>query len=139
MKRLELPQELAQQIADIAATALPQECCGLIEGVWLGDAARAIGLHPARNLAGAARFEIAPEDHLAAQKAARANGHALIGCYHSHPGVPPHPSATDIAGATQDDFIWLIAGQVPPGGWDLAAFLAEGGAFAPLYLVMSSE
>lgn len=137
MKRLELPQELAQQIADMAAAALPLECCGLVEGLWLGDAARAIDLHPARNLAGESRFEIAPEDHMAAQKAARANGHVLIGCYHSHPGAPPRPSAADAAGAAQDNFVWLIAGQTP-GGWDLAAFLRDSGDFAPLYLVMSS-
>lgn len=138
MTRLELPQELAQQIADLAGTALPQECCGLIEGVWSGDTAHAVDLHPARNLAGAARFEIAPEDHLAAQKAARANGHVLIGCYHSHPGAPPQPSASDRAGAAEENFLWLIAGQTP-GGWDLAAFRFGGGDFTPAYLVMSSE
>ena len=134
---LVLEKDLAQQIADLAETLLPAECCGLIAGVVDGETARAITLYPARNLAkDATRFEIAPQDHIEAQKAARGTGHGLIGCYHSHPGGLPRPSAQDAAGATDPDFIWVIAAQ-GEGGWDLAAFAYRGdGLFADL--VMSS-
>lgn len=72
---------------------------------------RIAALHPARNLADQAdRFQIDPADHLKAQKAARANGRLIIGCYHSHPQGPAQPSALDLAGADQNDFLWLIAG-----------------------------
>lgn len=136
--RLELPQVLAQRIADLAGAARPMECCGLIEGIRVGDAFQAMDIHPARNLADRDKFEIAPEDHFAAAKSARANGRHLIGCYHSHPGSPAAPSPADLAGAGQEDFVWLIAGG-DEGGWDMAAYLFRQGGFKPVYLVMSSE
>lgn len=72
---------------------------------------RIAALHPARNLADQAdRFQIDPADHLKAQKAARANGRLIIGCYHSHPHSAAQPSVLDLAGAGQNDFLWLIAG-----------------------------
>jgi proteasome lid subunit RPN8/RPN11 len=130
---LVLERDLAQQIADLAQTALPGECCGLIAGVLDGETARAIILYPAHNLStDPTRFQIAPEDHIAAQKAARGDGHVLIGCYHSHPGGMPRPSSRDAAEASERDFIWLIAAQ-GQGGWDLAAFAYRGdGLFADL-------
>ena len=82
-------------------------------------------MHPARNLAPSRdRFEIAPEDHIRALKAARAGGHALIGCYHSHPNGRAEPSPTDKTGAAEDDFLWLIA-----AGGGLEAFVYRGGQF----------
>jgi proteasome lid subunit RPN8/RPN11 len=108
--KLALPASLRDQIAHEALAAYPSECCGLIEGVRHDDALQAVALHPARNLAVAAdRFDLDPSDHLAAQKAARAHGRALIGCYHSHPGGRPEPSQADRSGAAGMDFLWLIA------------------------------
>ena len=75
-----------------------------------GETARAVALHPARNLSpDASRFEIDPQDHCNALREARGAGHAIIGCYHSHPGGKPEPSATDLAGAGEDNFLRLIA------------------------------
>jgi proteasome lid subunit RPN8/RPN11 len=134
---LVLEKDLAQQIADLAETALPGECCGLIAGVLDGETARAVILYPVRNLStDPTRFQIAPGDHVAAQKAARGDGHVLIGCYHSHPGGKPRPSSRDAAGASERGFAWVIAAE-GEGGWDLAAFAYRGGGlFADL--VMSS-
>ena len=107
--KLFLPAPVAAEIARAARDAFPRECCGLIEGVWDEGAARALALHPAPNRANEAdRFVIDPVAHIAAQKAARANGHALIGCYHSHPNGKAEPSGSDRQGAA-GDFIWLIA------------------------------
>ena len=72
---IELPAALAEQIRQEAAIAVPRECCGLVEGLRDGERFRATALHPARNLAADAdRFDIDPRDHLAAARAARANG-----------------------------------------------------------------
>src|ERR1700761_3747304 len=104
---IELPAALADQIRREAALAGPRECCGLIEGARDGDVFHVTALHPARNLADDAdRFEIDPRDHLAANKAARAHGRSLIGCYHSHPAGCAEPSARDLAGAGEDNFLW---------------------------------
>ncbi|HXS08303.1 MAG TPA: M67 family metallopeptidase [Rhizomicrobium sp.] len=113
--KLILPLVLRGRIEAEARNAFPRECCGLIEGLWRGDAGEAMALYPARNLADRSdRFEIHPEDHFAALKAARDNGRTLIGCYHSHPNGSPVLSATDRSGAGEVDFLWLIAALTGP-------------------------
>lgn len=131
---VELPAALAEQIRRQAAAAGPRECCGLIEGLRWDGLFRVTALHPARNLAmDADRFDIDPRDHLAAAKAARARDHVLIGCYHSHPGGAARPSARDLAGAGEENFLWLIA-----AGDELAAFVYFCGGFVAADWVMSS-
>lgn len=131
---IELPAALAGQVHDEAAAAHPNECCGLIEGLREGAVFRVAALHPARNLAaGTDRFDIDPQDHLAAAKAARANGHAIIGCYHSHPAGRAEPSARDLAGAGEENFLWLIATAA-----EMAAFVYSCGGFVSADCTISS-
>jgi proteasome lid subunit RPN8/RPN11 len=134
-RTIELPSALARQLRQEAHVAHPRECCGLIEGVRDGGSFHVSALHPARNLADAAeRFEIDPADHIAASKRARANGRGIIGCYHSHPGGKPMPSATDLAGADEENFLWLIEAR-----GELGAFVYLRGAFTGADWVTSSE
>jgi len=134
--KLALPQPLRARIEAEARAAFPRECCGLIEGWRQEDAAKAAALHPARNIAsGNDRFEIHPEDHFAALKAARANGRALIGCYHSHPRGSHTPSAIDRDGAGEENFLWLIAALPHAGGTvTVAAFAYRAGSFVSVGL-----
>lgn len=91
-----------------AARAAPRECCGILLGSdGLIDEARA-----ARNVAAdpCRRFEIEPQSLVDAQRAARAGGPAILGYYHSHPGGPAAPSATDRAQAAHDGRVWAIVG-----------------------------
>ena len=129
MTRVALPEVLRARLLEEARAVFPRECCGLVEGLRFesapGPEFHVTALHPARNLAPVPdRFEIAPEDHMRAMKAARANGHALIGCYHSHPNGRAQPSAADKAGAGEEEFLWLIAADDR-----LAAFVYRGGEF----------
>ena len=125
MTAVELPEGLRAQILHAAAIAHPGECCGLVAGVRESAQFRVRALHPARNLAVAIdRFEIDPADHLAASKAARAAGHQIIGCYHSHPNGRGEPSAHDLGGAGEENFLWLIAAD-----GELAAFVYSCGGF----------
>ncbi|HWF65366.1 MAG TPA: M67 family metallopeptidase [Rhizomicrobium sp.] len=135
--KLVLPAALQRRIEVEARAAFPRECCGLIEGVRDGDAARAFALHPARNIAvHADRFEIAPQDHFAALKAARENGHDLIGCYHSHPNGKPEPSANDLHGAGEEDFLWLVASLAHSHApVMLAAFVYSAAVFLPAEMI----
>jgi desampylase len=133
--RIELPAALAACIRDQARQASPHECCGLLEGVRAGHGFMIRALHPARNLSDDPRhFAIDPRDHIAAARAARANGAAVIGCYHSHPGGAARPSAADREGAEEDDFLWLIAADDA-----LAAFVYLDGEFVGADWVTSSE
>ena len=133
--RIDLPAPLAAAIREQARLAGQRECCGLLEGMRAGDDFIIRALHPARNLSSQAdRFEIDPRDHIAASKAARARGAAIIGCYHSHPVGEARPSATDLAGAGEEDFLWLIA-----AGERLEAFVYCRGVFRGADWVTSSR
>jgi len=135
MTQVALPQMLREQILREAGSAYPNECCGLLEGAQEAEGFRITALHPARNLADAAdKFDIDPRDQFAAYKAARAAGHAIIGCYHSHPNGRAEPSAVDQAGAGEENFLWLIASNE-----SVRAFVYLDGRFAGADWVTSSE
>lgn len=85
----------------------------------------------------ATRFELDPVVLLAAHRAARAGGDAVIGHYHSHPSGDAMPSVTDAANAAADGSVWLILGR----GGDARAWRAVGdgvvhGRFDPLTIVV---
>jgi proteasome lid subunit RPN8/RPN11 len=133
--RIDLPAALAAAIRHEARRAAPRECCGLLEGVRAADSFTIQALHPARNLSDDPdRFEIDPRDHIAAVRTARERGGMIVGCYHSHPRGPAKPSASDRAGAGEEDFLWLIA-----AGERLEAFLYLGGEFLGADWVTSSQ
>jgi proteasome lid subunit RPN8/RPN11 len=130
-----LPGRLCARIKAEARAASPRECCGLIEGVAQAEGFRAIALHPSRNLSILQdQFEIDPAAHIAAARSARAKDHGIIGCYHSHPYGDNEPSARDLAGAAQENFVWLVAA---PSG--IAAFVYSAGGFTPIGLVTGAD
>jgi proteasome lid subunit RPN8/RPN11 len=132
MKYVLLPCVLRAQILREARAS--RECCGLLEGTRGGDRFRITALHPVQNLAREDdRFEMNPRDQIAAQKAARGNDRAIVGCYHSHPNGCAEPSAADRAGAEEEDFLWLIA-----AGENLNAFVYLRGEFVGADWVTSS-
>jgi proteasome lid subunit RPN8/RPN11 len=97
MIRIE-PAPWAAMVAHARAT-YPNECCGAMLGAIEGDTKavrEAVALENAFEGAQAARYELRPEDLLAADKAARARGMDLIGIYHSHPDCGAYFSNTDL-------------------------------------------
>ena len=82
-----------------ATETYPNECCGAMLGVTDGDqktVREALRLDNAFAGAQDARYELRPEDLLAADSAARARGMDLIGIYHSHPDCDAYFSKTDL-------------------------------------------
>ncbi len=82
-----------------ARQAYPNECCGAMLGA-MDDGAKivrvAMPLQNAFEGAQATRYELRPEDLLAADKAARERRMDLIGIYHSHPDCDAYFSQTDL-------------------------------------------
>lgn len=82
-----------------ARATYPNECCGAMLGST-GDGSKvvriALQLQNAFEGAQAARYELRPEDLLAADKAARERSMDLIGIYHSHPDCDAYFSKTDL-------------------------------------------
>jgi desampylase len=62
-------------------------------------------------------FEIDPAALIAAHRATRHGGPAIIGYFHSHPRGPAVPSETDRAYAAADGRLWLIAGMGVIKAW----------------------
>jgi len=82
-----------------ARTTYPNECCGAMLGTTDGEkktVVESIQLRNAFEGAQAARYELRPEDLLAADKAARERSMDLIGIYHSHPDCDAYFSKTDL-------------------------------------------
>ena len=110
-----------------ATRAAPDECCGLL----FGSENRVETAFPTRNIhpSPRAHFEIDPAALIAAHKAARKGGPAVVGYWHSHPGGAAVPSAADQASASGDGRIWaIVAGEVVTVWRD-----AEGGFEALSY------
>jgi proteasome lid subunit RPN8/RPN11 len=112
-------------IIDHARRDAPLECCGLLAARG-GVIDAAI---PARNLeASPVKFRIDPADHFAALKRTRAEGCEILGAYHSHPRSPAVPSATDLAEAHYEDFLYVIV-SLAAGQPDVRAYRLDGGRF----------
>lgn len=118
---------IATLIAE-AATAVPAECCGLLLGHGTIVEARPtanVSADPLRH------FEIDPVALIAAHRAARHGGLAVIGYYHSHPTGHPVPSATDCEHSGGDGSVWAIV--APDSGAGGVAFWRDGASgFEPL-------
>ena len=88
----------AAMVAHARAT-YPNECCGAMLGTS-DDGTKtvrvALQLQNSFDGAQAARYELRPEDLLAADKAARERKMDLIGIYHSHPDCDAYFSKTDL-------------------------------------------
>lgn len=124
-----LAADVLAALVDEARRAAPLEACGLL----IGADAAIVRIHPARNvLLSPTRYEVAPEDHFAALRAARREGLAVIGGYHSHPASAAVPSATDRDEAGPA-FLYLIVGLVPAP--EVRAWALAGGNFAEVGLV----
>ena len=82
-----------------AQATYPNECCGAMLGSNDGEQKMVRVAMPLENsFSGvqAARYELRPEDLLAADKAARERNMDLIGIYHSHPDCDAYFSKTDL-------------------------------------------
>jgi predicted GIY-YIG superfamily endonuclease/proteasome lid subunit RPN8/RPN11 len=107
--------EALERIQSEARAAHPLECCGLL----LGRGGKIEHARPAANVAAepSRHFEIDPQALVDAHRAARAGGPPVVGYYHSHPGGPAAPSATDHAQAAHDGSVWAIAGASAVTFW----------------------
>lgn len=116
--RIETASSLEQALIAAARAAYPHECCGLLLGRAVEGRVTIAEARPCRNVHPdpARHFEIDPIALIAAHRAARSGGPAVVGYYHSHPAGRAEPSATDRAQAAGDGRIWAI---VTPGtiGW----------------------
>jgi len=96
---INVTQEAWETMVAHAEKTFPNECCGAMVGRIDGDQKQVTLAVPMENSytgAQGARYELRPEDLLAADKAARERQMDLIGIYHSHPDCDAYFSKTDL-------------------------------------------
>lgn len=105
---IEVTRDALDAVLAEAMAACPQEACGILlgEGMSISEVRPAPNVHPEPGM----HFEIDPQALIDAHRAARQGGPQVIGYYHSHPGGPAEPSATDRKQAAHDGRIWGIVG-----------------------------
>ena len=108
-----LTETARQSIAQHAEASYPNECVGLLIGRIEGNTKSVEAIHQAPNNWSADvgltdaehehsladRFYLDPREYMRADRAARAQGLDIVGCYHSHPDHPAIPSERDRVGA----------------------------------------
>ncbi len=103
-------REVLRVILEQARRCDPEEACGLLEGDAVGNV---LAAHPTENVEHSTRrFTVDPVAHHDLWRHAEATGRFLVGSFHSHPAAPAVPSADDVAGALDPDWLYLIVGPL---------------------------
>lgn len=120
---MKLAAALAEEIIDHLRAELPNEGCGLLAGH--GDSIE--GVYCLANVAASpTTYTIDPAGHFRALQDAERRGWDLVGAFHSHIDAPAYPSPTDVAGAAEPAWAWLVVGPMA-GSPEVRAFrIAEG-------------
>ena len=129
-----LPSPIRQAIEAHARWAFPQEACGLLAADAEGRLRMAYCL---TNVEGhSSRFTVDPVEHFGAQSHAERQGWRIAGSFHSHPRSAAEPSAHDVSGALDPNWIYLIAGPVKEEV-TIRAFRIRSGSVEELSMVAS--
>jgi proteasome lid subunit RPN8/RPN11 len=102
MSRLLLPRSIYDALRAHGEETYPNECCGALLGLPIGDGWKIVSAVRAGNTrTGSAhhRYQIAPIELVRIEREARRQGLEIAGFYHSHPDHPAQWSATDFAEA----------------------------------------
>ena len=108
--RVTISSALIEEMLAYAASAAPQEACGIMFADDPAEPARISRLAPSPNMHSApeTHFEIDPQLLIDALRQERAGGARVAGYYHSHPVGLARPSATDHALSPGDGRLWAI-------------------------------
>lgn len=126
-----LSHDLRDELEATVVAGYPYETCGLLIGSQENGVARIAGVVQARNLnteRAHDRYELHPEDFLAADKQARADNMEIIGIWHSHPDHPAQPSETDRTQAW-DGWSYVIVAVTKDGIADLRSWRLKDNQF----------
>lgn len=128
---LRLPESLRDTVHEFARGGYPHETCGLLLGTRNGGENRVTLVRQTRNINAVRaqdRYELDPNDYLAADREAQAAGLDIVGIWHSHPDHPARPSETDRASAWPE-WSYVIVSVQRDGGRELRSWRLNGADF----------
>lgn len=108
--RIEIPEQLIQQINTHGEESYPYECCGMVLGAHRDDSQMVQMILPIKNSQDEnrrRRFLITPSQYLESERIAAGHHCDLLGFYHSHPDHQAVPSDFDTAHALPW-FVYII-------------------------------
>lgn len=108
MEQVPINVEMHDAIVTHAKFCFPEEACGLIavdEDNVLRMVYATTNVERSR-----VRFTVAPREHFGAIRHAEERGWVIAGSFHSHPDSSAFPSARDIDGALDPDWLYVIVG-----------------------------
>ncbi len=120
-----------RDLATLVEASYPFEACGLLVGAADAEQINVHDVFRARNLnveRARDRFLLDPDDHMAADRSARARGLDIVGIWHSHPDHPARPSITDLE-AAWEGFSYLIISTMASGANDFRSWRLQSGKF----------
>ena len=104
--------------------SLPDEACGLLAGDEAGRLRMAYCLSNIDS--SPVSYTVDPGEHLAAWRHAERNGWELSGVFHSHVTGDAVPSATDVTGALDSTWLYVIVGRASSRPTVRAYWIREG-------------
>jgi proteasome lid subunit RPN8/RPN11 len=128
---LVIPKEVRGHLVEWVAAGHPHEVCGLLVGRSTGDRFEVVQAAQARNIVKERkrdRYRLAPDDWVAIDNRARADGLDIIGVWHSHPDHPAKPSPTDLE-AAWEGYAYLILSVTANGVAELRSWRLSEGKF----------
>ncbi|HWE07275.1 MAG TPA: M67 family metallopeptidase [Rhizomicrobium sp.] len=124
-----LPRALYDEMRAHGEETYPNECCGIMLGTADAGAIRVAELMRAGNTrtdSAHNRYNIAPQELIAAQREGRRKGLDIVGFYHSHPDHPAQWSRTDFAEAHWFGCAYVITGVDRGKARTTNSFLLDG-------------
>lgn len=115
-----LPRSLVNRLLHEAQLKAEFEICGLI-GARDGQP---LHVYPIKNIAPdpKTRFQMDPEQQIAAMQTLRERGETLFAIYHSHPTAPASPSEEDLQQAAYPEALYLIISLNTKGVLEMRGF-----------------
>ena len=140
---IDLVMDANTLIREFAATAYPNEGCGVLLGRFGGDRVEVVDASSGNNLnieRARDRYVLDPADIVRADRDARQRYLDIVGFWHSHPDHPARPSQFDTDHAWVD-YLYIIVNTTADGAGDLNGFtlVEEGGEFRRLPLVVTPK
>ena len=139
-----LSKDLYQQLRAHGEETYPHECCGILLGKSNSENITVHQLVRAGNTrtdSAHNRYNIAPQELIAAQREARKHSLDIVGFYHSHPDHPAQWSPTDFAEAHWLGCAYVITAVEQGAAQITNSFLLTGTseedkAFAPQFIAV---
>lgn len=106
MNTVRMPAAAREAMVAHARFAYPEEACGLVAGPDPADVRMVFCLTNRDH--SPYRFTVDPTEHFRAMQHAERRGFDVVGVFHSHPQSGAFPSASDIAGALDPEWVYVV-------------------------------